>query len=395
MNKDIKINNRSIIILIIAAFITAFTIKLELGVIGDIIPYTCWIVSFLIIFFTEKDLNKKAFIYLIPIIMVLASYFIIKLAPSNYLLNLAVIPILFAIFIYKLLNKKYEIGNGLIASLFNLFPKGLFSNTKYLQSEKNRDSGKIKNILLGLLIGFFVGSIFITLLSSADDYFLAFINNITDYFDLATLFVFGMSFIAMFSILVNSYLNRDKTFGSDKKESVNSVIVSTVLCVINFIFLLFLISEISRLTNNFLRLPVEYTYSSYAREGFFQLLAITVLNFAITAFLVYKTDVLKESGSVKKLLLLLISFSILLIINSYYRMYMYISSCGFTILRLQVVLFLLMELILFGLLIKKILKGIKHREGTICYVIMVIFYLLNIFLCNDWFINVLGFHACR
>ena len=395
MNNNIKINNRSIIILALAAFISAFSTKLNIGVIGDVVPYISWILSFIIIYFTDKTINKKAYIYIIPVVLIIVSYFTIKLSSSNLLLNLIAIPILFSIFIYKALNKNYEIGNGLIASLFNLFPKGLFSNTKYLQNEKTRDSGKIKNILLGLLIGLFAGSIVLELLVSADDYFGAFISNITDYFDFITLFIFGISFITMFSILVNGYINRGRNFASDRKEKVNATIVSTVLCVINFIFFLFLLSEVSRLTNNFLSLPVEYTYSSYAREGFFQLLVITVFNFLVTAFLVYKTEILKESNTVKKLLVLLISFSIMLIINSYYRMYMYISSCGFTILRLQVVLFLLMELILFGLLIKKILKGIKHKEGTICYIIMVVTYLLNVYLCNDWFINLLGFHACR
>ena len=282
-----------------------------------------------------------------------------------------------------------------IANIVELSPNNLLANTKYLQNEKSKDSSKIKNILLGLLISFFAGSIIIELLVSADDYFGAFMSNITNYFDIFTIFVFGISFIVMFSVLVNIYLNKNKTFSSNRKEIVNSTIVSTVLSVINFIFLLFLISEISRLTTNFLSLPIEYTYSSYAREGFFQLLAITIFNFIIVTFLVYKTDILKESNVVKKLLVLLIFFSIMLIINSYYRMYMYISSCGFTILRLQVVLFLLMELILFGLLIKKILKGIRYKEGMICYAIMVIFYLLNVYLCNDWFINLLGFHSCK
>ena len=50
---------------------------------------------------------------------------------------------------------------------------------------------------------------------------------------------------------------------------------------INLVFVLFIVSEISKLTNNFLSLPVEYTFSSYAREGFFQLLFVTLINFSI------------------------------------------------------------------------------------------------------------------
>ena len=69
---------------------------------------------------------------------------------------------------------------------------------------------------------------------------------------------------------------------------------------------------------------------------------------------------------------------------------MYISNYGFTILRLQVVLFLLMELIMFGLLIKKMIKGIANKEGNIYYFIFVIFYIINLYVCSDWFIIILN-----
>ena len=51
-------------------------------------------------------------------------------------------------------------------------------------------------------------------------------------------------------------------------------IISAVQLYLNSIFVLFLLSEISKLTTNFLQLPIEYTYASYAREGFFQLLFV-------------------------------------------------------------------------------------------------------------------------
>ena len=130
--------------------------------------------------------------------------------------------------------------------------------------------------------------------------------------------------------------------------------ITSMLATINLVFILFLISEISKLCGNFLKIPSGYIYSSYAREGFFQLLFVTIINFSIILFLLYKTDLINNNKIIKGLTLSLIIFSILLIFNSYYRMFLYIEKFGFTNLRLQVILFLLMELLSLLVILKKI-----------------------------------------
>ena len=68
-----------------------------------------------------------------------------------------------------------------------------------------------------------------------------------------------------------------------------------ILIIINIVFILFLISEISKITINFLHIPVQYTYANYAREGFFQLLIVTTINFSIIAYYLYYTNIIKEN----------------------------------------------------------------------------------------------------
>ena len=79
---------------------------------------------------------------------------------------------------------------------------------------------------------------------------------------------------------------------------VNKTVVTTMLFIVNFVFVLFLISEISKLCGNFLKVPKGYIYSSYAREGFFQLLFVTLINFGIILYLIYKTNLVKEDKKV-------------------------------------------------------------------------------------------------
>ena len=199
-----------------------------------------------------------------------------------------------------------------------------------------------------------------------------------------------ISFIILFSTFVNILKKRNAETKEIHKREINTSIANTVLIIINSVFVLFLISEISKFTINFLRLPVEYTYSSYAKEGFFQLLVVTVINIGIILYFTYCTTSVKENKLVKKLLTALAIFSILLILSSYYRVILYICAYSFTILRAQVVLFLVMELIIFVIIIKKIIKGITHKDATVYMLIISSVYIINLYLCSRPFVDLIN-----
>lgn len=389
-----KVTKENVLIPILAAIIIVFFHNLNINwyLKSIVIPFSILIISNIAIYEKDKFINKKAYFMLIPITLILISDPIIKIDAYNKFLNVIVLFILVSIFLFLLVNKNYKISVNNISLMFKLFPDKIFSNLKYLKpsitKEKNK---KIVNIILGLAIGAGISFVILSLLTSADDYFDAFLDKFSISFnlDISNIILFIIWFIIMFSISLNVYKNKDikmKEFGLKK---IDNTIIITVLSVINFVFVLFLISEISKLCGNFLQLPKGYIYSSYAREGFFQLLFVTLINFSIISFLMYKTNGIKENKIVRNLIFLLIAFSIILIFNSYYRMYLYIDKFGFTILRLQVMLFLTMEVVLFGFIIKKILSEIKN-EGVILLSIMSFFYVLNLYLCNDWFIRLIN-----
>lgn len=389
-----KVTKENVLVPILAAIIIVFFHNLNINwyLKNIIIPFSILIISNIAIYEKDKFINKKAYFILIPITLILISDPIIKIDASNKFLNVIVLFILISIFLFLLVNKNYKISVNNISLMFKLFPDKIFSNLKYLKpnitKEKNK---KIVNVILGLAIGAGISFVILLLLTSADDYFDAFLSkfSISINLDFDNVILFIIWFIIMFSISLNVYKNKDikmKEFGLKK---IDNTIIITVLSVINFVFVLFLISEISKLCGNFLQLPKGYIYSSYAREGFFQLLFVTLINFSIISFLMYKTNGIKENKIVRNLIFLLIAFSIILIFNSYYRMYLYIDKFGFTVLRLQVMLFLTMEVVLFGFIIKKILSEIKN-EGVILLSIMSFFYVLNLYLCNDWFIRLIN-----
>ena len=396
---ELKIKRENVIVPIVSALLIVIISNLKIDWYFKTImfPFFMVLVSSTILVMKNDDINKKAFYLLIPIILIIFSNLILillkgTLDENNEILNIIVLPILISIYLFSLINRNYKIALVNIPLMFKIFPRYLFRNLKFLKIKTNREkTNKILNAVFGIIVGIVFSIVILLLLMSADDYFNKFVSKafISINLDFSKIMQFVIFFIIIFSIGVNLIRNRYIVMKENKIRKIDHTIIISMLSVINLVFVLFLISEISKLCGNFLQIPKGYIYSSYAREGFFQLLFVTIINFSIILYLIYKTNVIKENKIIRNLVLILISFSVLLIFNSYYRMFLYIDKFGFTNLRLQVILFLFMELILFGIIIKKIINKVNN-DGLIFLVIMTSFYVINLYICNDFFIRLIS-----
>lgn len=361
-------------------------------------PFLMILISSTILVKDYEGINKKAYLLIIPIVLIIISNLVLKvlkgnLDGTNQLLNIIVLPLLISTYLFMLVRSDFKVSLENMFLVFKLFPKNLFKNLKFIKIDTKKDKNdKIINIIFGTIIGVFISGLILALLTSADAYFDKFLSsivtNINVDFNLWYVIKGIIYFVILFVIGINLFKNKEIALKESKMSRVNKTVITTMLFIVNFVFVLFLISEISKLCGNFLKVPKGYIYSSYAREGFFQLLFVTLINFGIILYLIYKTNLVKEDKKVKYLVLSLIAFSIFLIFNSYYRMFLYIGRFGFTNLRLQVILFLFMEIILFGFIIKKIIRGAK-KDGMLFLIIMTITYVINLYVCNDWFIGIL------
>lgn len=390
MNDDFKVGKQVIFVMVICAFIIVlgYCCNLDRYVQRVTLPFTVVLFGYTFLLINEIK-NKKALFLLIPIVLILLSSLVTSLDTSNAWLNVIVLLLLFSMYFFSWINPNYHISGSCWKWVCHLIPTSLFSNFHYVKIGKCSD--KTFEIIRGIIVGGIIGIILMFLLMSADSYFNAFISQIMNLFqlDFDHIILWIVYFLVLFNIFIRILQNKDNDMDETEYLNLNTVTVTIVLTIINFIFALFLFSELSKLTVNFLKLPVEYTYAQYAREGFFQLLAVTTINFSIIMFLFYKSHVVKESR-VKRLIVLLITFSIVLIFNSYYRMFLYIEKFGFTVLRLQVILFLAMEFLLFLLLIWKVIKGVKNKDAILYFIVMISFYILNLYLCHDKFIHLLN-----
>lgn len=396
---ELKIERENVIVPIVSALLIVIISNLKIDWYFKTImfPFFMVLVSSTILVMKNDDINKKAFYLLIPIILIIFSNLILillkgTLDENNEILNIIVLPILISIYLFSLINKNYKITLVNIPLMFKIFPRYLFRNLKFLKIKTSREkTNKILNAVFGIIVGIVFSIVILLLLMSADDYFNKFVSKafISINLDFSKIMQFVIFFIIIFSIGVNLIRNRYIVMKENKIRKIDHTIIISMLSVINLVFVLFLISEISKLCGNFLQIPKGYIYSSYAREGFFQLLFVTIINFSIILYLLYKINVIKENKIIRNLVLILIAFSVLLIFNSYYRMFLYIGKFGFTNLRLQVILFLFMELILFGIIIKKIINKVNN-DGLIFLVIMTSFYVINLYICNDFFIRLIS-----
>lgn len=367
--------------------------------INIVLSYAIMTFGFIYLLYKVKAIkNKKAFVLLIPITLIMLSNQFIVVDDSNLVLNIIILPIMITTFFILLTNINYQIKHISVWWPFKLFPVHFITNSLSLLSSKskeNKHSNRTKNIIMGLLIAMPLAWIMIILLTSADYYFYLFITHIISYFanfienrSFYHLVSLLMCFLFYYSVFINLYNQKESLPKSSRTSYSNPVMTKTILIVLNVVFTLFLISEVSKLTNNFLQLPVDYTYASYARESFFQLLFIAGINYFTISTFKHLNKQIYNDKKIKLLTIILICHSLLLILNSFYRMMLYHMAYGFTVLRVQVILFLVMTLFMFIIMLVKIFKDSLH-DKLLIFINLSVFYILNLYLATRPFVNTL------
>lgn len=127
------------------------------------------------------------------------------------------------------------------------------------------------------------------------------------------------------------------------------VLAITVTGLLTLLYLLFSVVQIGGLFLGKMQLPQGYTYAMYAREGFFQLLAVSLFNLVIVLVCM---SYFKESKVLKGILTIMSLCTFVMIASSTLRMVIYIRFYYLTFLRILVLWSLTVLSVLFvGVLI--------------------------------------------
>lgn len=336
----------------------------EPGISVFIFTLACVLYLIYILNKNKKILNKKALILVIPIILLSSTYFIF----NNILfkmLNIFVIVVLGIIMCIYLCKPKLKcpdffkkvgcVIGGMFESISDLID--FFKIPEDKRDNKNLE--KLKKIGKALLITIPVILVVLLLLMSADQIF----ENIFDKIFLnigevlsvegiiklvSRLLVILITFLFCGGFIIN--LVADNTLFTEDIESgkieikFENLTINMILTILNIIYLIFSVIQITNLfmhTNN----NPNFDYSNYARQGFFQLMFVSFINFAILIIAnVNKSEKTKSQKVYNKVMsLLIVIFTIIIIVSAFYRMNLYQAAYGYTYLRIFVDFVLITE----------------------------------------------------
>lgn len=308
---------------------------------------------------------------------------------------------IFFLFFYLTLHNLYEDKNWdlskYICAVFNIVctsfafifkPFSDFSvYLKYKKAENNKTEGKGKYIFIGIIISLPLLFVILMLLCSADAVFGNMVNRIL-FFNIdfgehfwGITFLFLFAFFASYSILSRLSFHNIREETPDKRTA-EPVIGITFTGIVSVIYLLFCFIQIIYLFGGWGTLPEYYTYASYAREGFFQLVFVCLINLSMVLICM---KYFRENKVLNIILTIISGCTYIMIASSAYRMLLYIQAYYLTFLRVFVlwalfVIFLLMT----GALL--VIYKKKFPFAKYCIIIVTACYLVLSFARPDYWI---------
>ncbi len=348
------------------------------------------LVLFLVLKYTNNIVNKKALLWLIPI-NIIGLYYTFFSGEVLRSMNIIALIILFAIFTLHITsnNKSYfpkapfiilqVIGN------YYFFARFFIKDERDTESSKAFNRDTVKKILKGIFLAIPLMFLITVILLLSDVIFSEYIieklnilseNSKIDFYIIAIfIYIYCTGFIPY-----SQKLNIKSINYKEKIYDIDTIISGVFLAMINLIFVFFTYVQLKTLTERFLQKIGEddiyyYYLSSSAREGFFGLLLVTVINFTVMYFFINKFQGFKKKA-IRIQLYILCFFTTVLMVSSAYKMYSYINELGFTMLRLAVITFLIMECLLMALTIYKLWKKNNHNYVKSFMIISLVFYVI-------------------
>lgn len=213
---------------------------------------------------------------------------------------------------------------------------------KFLSEGESKKKKTILAVLLGLAIAILLLAVILPLLLSSDLVFAEIFGQILKYINIPTVIGVGvigligvLSCYAFFAALAEYNFPEPK---EKKLKTFNPIIGITFNAILTLIYFMYSMIQIVYVFVGLQRgLPEGVTYAQYAHTGFYQLLAVGIINFILVMVCMYVFD----NNLVLKILLTMISgCTFIMMISAVYRMLMYVGEYNLTFLRVLVLWFL-------------------------------------------------------
>ena len=255
----------------------------------------------------------------------------------------------------------------------------------YCKNKLDKKNSKYLYVLIGLVITIPLFMVVFLLLTSADAVFRNMADSLLSGMDfsdaVAIAWMICLMFFASYCMLVQFCKKPLKEEVTDKRRG-EPLIAIPVVTVLSLLYLVFSGVQILYLFMGNMELPAGYTYAEYAREGFFQLLTVGILNLIIVLVCLYY---FKPHKLLKVVLTVMSACTFVMLASSGMRMIIYIQYYYMTFLRILVLWSLAVLFFIFaGVMIY------THRESFPLFrysmVVVTCMYLLLSFSHPDYWI---------
>lgn len=352
----------------------------------------------------NKVKNEKALYLTIPIILLSSTYLIFNNEFFN-IINIIAIPILLGIMIIWSITDTFKIkmlcgrSINLIIGSLEFIPESIKSIKQAIKLDnKNEETKnrKIQLIIIGIICSIPIVFIILGLLMSADEVFAGIFGKITDaimyvftsevLFSIITrIILIAIVLIYLLCIIYNILYKQSEYKNQEFKMKINidETILNTILTIINVVYLIFSIVQLMYVFRylfiNPLSLDKDFTLANYARQGFFQLMVISFINFIIITITNFnKKDVTEKTKSYTKIMNILMAiFTVIIDISAFMRMNLYEREYGYTFLRLMVYIILLTEIVMIIPTIVYIIKGKLNLFKSYFIIIVTMYVIVN------------------
>ena len=333
------------------------------------ITFPFFLASSLLYFgFSMKKLGltfkKGSIFYMISVMLLAVSTFCTADEKLIFLNQLGIILLMFSFLLSQFFHtEQWGLGKYLGSILETFFAsfsemnRPIGDGVQYVKSHQGEEKRKIYYVLLGLVITIPLLLIVAALLGSADAVFRQVTDTIWRTINLSN--VFGVVlrivlwYFGAYMLLANLCNHTLKEEVKDHRSG-EPLVAITITAMLSLLYLFFSWIQIVYLFLGKLQLPEGYTYATYAREGFFQLLAVSVLNLIIVLVCM---AFFRESRVLKGILTVMSLCTFVMIASSGLRMILYIQTYNLTFLRI----FVLWSLCVLTLLFIGVLISIYRR----------------------------------
>ncbi len=279
----------------------------------------------------------------------------------------------------------------LFAPLFELYDAGAL-----LFERARGDFHTVTAVGRGLVIAVPVLLVFALLFASADAVFAGYVNRIWTIFNIPNeallfqgMFIAGFGWLACGTVAYGAArrpVERADRESKPKRKlpSIGMIEACIILGSVDLLFALFVIIQFAYFFGGRETLAVnDLSYAEYARRGFFELVAVSVLTLGLVNALDWVTvrHALRHNRIFRVFAVMLVALTGVILVSAAQRMSLYEDQFGFTALRVQTHVFMLWLAVLFGCFLLALFR-VRERVFSLGVLIVLIGYVGTLDLIN-------------